>query len=219
MAYQPDLERLLTVGSRYADDHAEYVIERHRLADVVLPTGRVVGCDPMTYSDDAEPFTVTVAPGRYPAWAWVAVLYKGEAEWQRRVAALQLEIREDRPSRWEQALVGDQDVADLGEDQFFGYGVDAGIGTLFDVKAGQLLAEWDWDDLEEVFVPDPYPSTPVPGAVNAVLDETTGANIVSTSSGWGDGAYPTFIGYAASGAVASFVTDFCVVPREADKSM
>lgn len=31
-------------------------------------------------------------------------------------------------------------------------------------------------------------------------------------SGWGDGAYPTFAGYAAPGEVSSFVTDFMVVP-------
>jgi hypothetical protein len=52
----------------------------------------------------------------------------------------------------------------------------------------------------------------VPGAAGAVTDEPSGANVILVSSGWGDGAYPTFVGYAAAGEVSSFVTDFMVVP-------
>jgi len=213
MAYQPDFPRLLTVGSRYHTDKADYVIERHRLADVMLPTGRIVGCDPLT-CEDAEAFSVAVPPGRYPAWAWIAVLLKESGEeWQRRVAALQLEIGGGDAVRWELALIDGQDVSELGEDQFFGYGVDAGTGTLIDESAARLLAQWEWEQVEEVFVPNPYPDAPVPGSITAVIDHATGANVVSVTSGWGDGAYPTFIGYDASGGIASFVTDFCVVPR------
>ena len=73
MPYTPDLDRLLTPGARFADEHATYVMEVHPVGDVVLPTGRVVGCDPVACPED-EPFTVGVAPGRYPARAWVAVV-------------------------------------------------------------------------------------------------------------------------------------------------
>jgi hypothetical protein len=214
MAYRPDFDRLLTAGSRYAEDDVEYVLERHGLGELVLPTGRIVGCDPLCCDADTEAFTVAVTPGRYPVWAWVAVLFKDSGEeWQRRVAALQVEVGDGDPVRWELALVGDQDPATLGDNQFFGYGVDAGTGTLIDESAARLLASWEWDQLDEVFVEGPLPEAPVPGAINAVVDEASGANVVCTTSGWGDGAYPTFIGYDSSGAVTSFVTDFCVVPR------
>lgn len=213
-AYRPDLDRLLTVGTRYVEDDVEYVIERHRLDDVVLPTGRIVGCDPLTCDDGTEAFTVAVPPGRYAVWAWVALLFQDSGqEQQRRVAALEIEVGGGDAVRWELALVAGQDPANLGDDQFFGYGVDAGTGTLIDESAARLLASSEWERLEEIFVEGPLPSAPVPGAVSAVLDEASGANVVSTTSGWGDGAYPTFIGYDASGAVTSFVTDFCVVPR------
>ncbi|GAA2357232.1 hypothetical protein Cme02nite_50810 [Catellatospora methionotrophica] len=36
--------------------------------------------------------------------------------------------------------------------------------------------------------------------------------MITVSSGWGDGIYPTFIGYAAEGKVTSYVTDFLVIP-------
>ena len=104
MAYTPDLSRLLTPGARYADEHDEYVIEPHPIGDVTFPTGQVVGCDPLT-ADDAVPFTVGVTPGAYPLRAWVAVLYRGGAEQQRRVAVLQLVVRDEPAVRWEPAVV------------------------------------------------------------------------------------------------------------------
>ena len=105
MAYAPDLDQMLNAGARYADELAEYVIEQHLIGEVTFPTGQVVGCDPLAYCADAQPFTLGVAPGRYTLRAWVAVLYQGDAEWQRRVAALQLIIRDEPATRWQSALV------------------------------------------------------------------------------------------------------------------
>jgi hypothetical protein len=211
MPYIPGLDRLLSVGARYTDEHAVYVIEQHPLGDVVLPTGQVVGCDPLV-NPDAAPFTVTVPAGRYPLRAWVAVLYQRATEWQRRVAALQLVVRDDPAARWEPALVEGQDLSTLSEDAYFGYPVDAGAGTLTDMAAVRALASWDYERLDDVYIPPQFPGAPVPGAIGAVTDEPTGTNVVIVGSGWGDGLYPTFIGDTAAGAVASFVTDFMVIP-------
>jgi hypothetical protein len=212
MPYTPDLDRLLTPGARFTDEHGAYVVEAHPLGDVVLPTGRVVGCDPLVVSE-AEPYTVAVAPGRYPARAWVAVVLREDAEVDRRVAALELVICAEPTTRWEQAVVGDQDVAALGDDDYFGYGVDAGAGTLADPTALAAMENWDEERIEDVFIPAELPSSPVPGLIAAVLDEATGANIVTVCTGWGDGCYGTWIGRTADGRVTSFVTDFMVVPE------
>jgi hypothetical protein len=112
--------------------------------------------------------------------------------------------------------VKQQDVSALGEGQFFGYSVDAGVGTLADLAALRALAEWDEDRLEEVYNSEQIPGGPVPRAIGAVTDDRTGANVIIVDSGLGDGVYPTFIGYTAEGAVASFVTDFMVIPNEAE---
>lgn len=213
MPYQPDLERLLTQGARYHEDPYDYVIEPHRLDDVVLPTGAVVACDPLVFAS-TEPFAATVAPGRYPLVAWVAVLFKDGAEHQRRNAALQLVIRDEPAVRWELALQAGQDPAGLGDKEFFGFGVDAGCGALADRAATAAIQGWDEDRIDEVFIPADYPPAPVPGLVPAVVDEATGANVVLVTSGWGDGVYPTFVGRTAAGPVASFVIDFQVVPDD-----
>ncbi|MER7888653.1 DUF4241 domain-containing protein [Micromonospora sp. NPDC094482] len=211
MPYTPDLDRLLTPGARFADEHGAYVVEAYPVGDIVLPTGRVVGCDPLV-CPEAEPFTVTVAPGSYPARAWVAAVLRDDAEVDRRVAALELVVSDEPTVRWELALVDDQDVSTLGADDYFGYGVDAGTGTLADPAALSVLEGWEYDQVEEVFIPDELPTAPVPGLITAVLDEATGANVVTVSSGWGDGCYGTWIGRSADGRVTSFVTDFMVVP-------
>jgi hypothetical protein len=213
LAYSPDLDKMLTVGRRYADEHAQYVIERHGVGEVTFPTGEVVGCDPLVSPGGARPFTVGISPGKYLLQAWVAVLFRGDAEWQRRVAALQLVIRDEPTALWEPALAAGQDQSALGEDEYYGYSVDAGTGTLADLAAVRALAEWDYQRLEEAYIPAQLPERPVPGALDAITAEQSGANVIVVSSGWGDGYYPTFIGYTGARQVGSFVTDFMVLPR------
>jgi hypothetical protein len=210
--YSPDLDRLLTEGARYRDERDEYVIERHAAGEVRLPSGQVVACDPLTDAHDVLPFTVTAPIGSYPLYAWVAVLYRDGVEQQRRVTALQLAISGRPPVRYEMAITAGQDLPGLGEDSYFGFPVGAGTATLADLTAVRALAAWDFERLDATYIPAQMPVAPVPGGIyTAVTDETTGANVTTVASGWGDGLYPTFIGFAPSGAVSSFITDFMVV--------
>lgn len=90
--------------------------------------------------------------------------------------------------------------------------VDGAIGAFVDPTALQALDDWNWERVNAEFLDGAWITAPVPGLRTVVADEGSGANVVITESGWGDGAYPTFIGYNAEGRVASFVTDFFVVP-------
>lgn len=216
MSYTPDLHRLLSGSARYRHGDTTYVVERHPLGDAVFPTGQVVGCDALVCAATASPFTVPIPPGTYPLLAWVAVIHRDGAAWrEHRTTALQLAVRNEPAHRWKPALVGQQDASTLGAGEFFGYPVDAGVGTLADLAALRALAEWDEDRVHEVYIPLESAGGPVPGAIGAITDDRTGANVIIVCSGWGDGVYPTFIGYTADGAVASFVTDFRVIPDEA----
>jgi hypothetical protein len=40
MAYLPNLDQVLHLGARYADERTEYVIEQHPIGEVTVPTGR-----------------------------------------------------------------------------------------------------------------------------------------------------------------------------------
>ena len=208
----PDLDRLLQAGSRYVQDDVIFLIEPHPLGDLTLPTGQLAAFDPGVTDEDDEPFSVTVPPGRYRAVGWVAVLEKEDREWQRRVAALQVVIRDEPVASWELALVDGDEPDTLDEGEFYGYGVDTGAGAFADLTVSRALARWDAEEFEEAFDPDEFPEEPVPGLFDRVIDERTGGNLIMVESGWGDGYYPTFIGRTESGEVACFVTDFLVVP-------
>ncbi|MGW4513090.1 DUF4241 domain-containing protein [Streptomyces sp. NPDC004393] len=180
-----------------------------------LPTGRVVACDPFVYlgQDDMEPFTVSVAPGRYRVDAAVATLTQpDEPPAERphlRVAAARLVIRDEPTAVWEPALLPGQDADELGEDEFYGYGVDAGTGCFHDAAAEGTLQEGEGDEgpLWDVFEDSDW--APGPHVVTA---PDTGHTVAAFTSGWGDGCYPTWIGRTAAGEVTCFVTDFFVAP-------
>ncbi len=46
-------------------------------------------------------------------------------------------------------------------------------------------------------------------------DLESGTNLIAYHSGWGDGAYPTWIGRAADGDVVCFVADMLLMPGNA----
>jgi Protein of unknown function (DUF4241) len=101
MPYLPDLGTMLTAGRCTQHDGITYVVEPFELGLAVLPTGEIVACDPLVPHTTA--FVDTVQPGRYPLRAWVAVLHKGGAEWQRRITALQLVTGEEPAHSWTMA--------------------------------------------------------------------------------------------------------------------
>jgi hypothetical protein len=160
-----------------------------------LPSGRLVAADPAWLRYDNEPFTVTVAPGTYPVTVSIATFVDDPEH--RRIAAARLDVTDRRVVSRELALRDGQDPLDLGAGEFFGFGVDAGMACFVDAEAAARLPELDSD--LETFDTDSY----------AVVGD--GA-VVAWASGWGDGAYPTWIGRDSSGEIACFVADMLLFP-------
>ncbi len=63
--------------------------------DLVLPTGRIVACDPLVF-DEAEPFTVAVGAGSYPVSLAVAKV----SETDQRVAFAKVTFAFADPVAW-----------------------------------------------------------------------------------------------------------------------
>lgn len=101
MPYLPDLTTVLVDGARFTQGGVEYVIKGHPAGMVTLPSGQLVGCDPLIAPETAAPFTVTVEPGRYRLAAWVAAVHQSGSEPQDRTAALQLVVKDQPTVRWE----------------------------------------------------------------------------------------------------------------------
>jgi hypothetical protein len=164
-----------------------------------LPSGRLVAADPGWLGTRLEPFTVAVEPGAYPVT--LAVVRFEDEPAQQRVAAGRLTIYEGPVATWELALRPGKDPRLLGDDEFYGFGVDTGTACFHDAAVAATMAGIDADALERLRSQQPV----------EVLDPGSGANLIAFESGWGDGSYPTWIGRTAAGQVACFVADMLVL--------
>jgi hypothetical protein len=198
---------------------------------LVAPTGQLVAADPLVFLNDRA-FTVSVPPGRYP----VVLAWTGTTRDDGDVALALLQIRPERPVRWEIAVLPDEKPG-----AHF-YPVDTGTGCYVDrAVAREILARqkaeedrqlarvksqgvspWDGDgwhramqaaaaerkDLLELLRLAGYDRRQ---AASLCIDPATGGNLVVFRSGAGDGSYGVYVGYDASGAVAAFVTDFGIL--------
>jgi len=186
------------------------------MGELVLPTGRIVACDPLV-GPDTHAFARTVVPGSYPVALSIAVMPTGDE----RIGFAMLRLSEAQAVTWEMALLPGEDLGTLEEGEFFGYGVDAGLGCFMDVEAQRsVLARWDaltpeqnyYDDVLESELGKNYKATrdwtlhqPEPARP---------ANVAVFSSGWGDGSYPSWFGLDASGGAVALVTEFQLIDLE-----
>ncbi|SMF97169.1 Protein of unknown function [Methylomagnum ishizawai] len=180
----------------------EYGFEVVDIGLLTVTSGWVAASDP--FVDPAPPaFTRAVPPGNYPVQLAIARLSDGDE----RVAFARLVFQADgHIERWEMAVAAGQDVATLGEDGYFGYGVDTGTGCFMDVEAGRSLSSRM--DI------DPSYFDELLGAMESWLvftpDADSPCNIACFSSGWGDGLYPSFFGLDRAGRPVALMTDFLV---------
>lgn len=193
------IELLFTPGAQVEYHDRQLQLSAHSAGRLHLPSGRLIAADPSSLDLDAEPFNVTVPPGTYPVSVGLATFVDDPGH--TRVTAARLDIS-DRPAvRWELALRDGQDPLDLGHQQFFSFGVDAGMACFVDADSADRLVDV-WRTLD--------------GLVEPRYSTTGSGDMVAWSSGWGDGAYPTWIGYDASGSVARFVADMLLFPTASE---
>ena len=189
------IEELFTDGTERPVRDRMMRISTRAAGPLHLPSGRLVVADPSSLDYGEDPFTVTVAPGTYPVMISLATFTDDPGH--RRVAAARLQVLDSPTVTWELALRTGQDQLDLGDGEFFGFGVDGGLGCFVDEDNRERLAEqWERFDFDRF--------TTLPGG-----------DMVAWSSGWGDGVYPTWIGRDASGAVTCFVADMLLFGTKA----
>ncbi len=204
-----ELYALLRDGGGDATSYSYAVTTTISVAgEVVLPSGRLVASDGMII--DTDPFTLTVPPGRYPVSLLVADF---PASGDHRVAAALVRVADGEPVDWQLAVVEGQDPADLGPDEIFGYGVDSGSGAFTSPEAVAILADeaayqrYSAAAFEAMFPDDQT----IIDSTAVEVDATTGTNVVTFSSGFGDGVYATYAGLDPAGTPVVFLTDFGVL--------
>jgi Protein of unknown function (DUF4241) len=196
----PDgLDALFTPGGVVEVRDRRLRLSVHAAGPLHLSSGRLIAADPSSL-DIAKPFTVSVPPGKYPVLISLATFVDDPRH--SRVCAARLHLGDQPVVRWELALRDGQELLDLGYRQFFGFGVDAGMACFVDADAADRTRDV-WRTLG--------------GLVEPRYRTIDSGVMVAWSSGWGDGKYPTWIGYAATGVVTCFVADMLLLPTDQDK--
>ena len=194
------IEQLFVAGAIVEVHDRRLRLSVHSAGAIRLSSGRVIAADPSSLEFDAEPFSVTVPPGTYPVSISLATFTDDPGH--SRVCAARLDVGDQPPVRWELALREGQSTVDLGFGEFFGFGVDAGMACFVDADVSDRLKDL-WRTFDGLVEP-------------RYLMVEAGA-MVAWSSGWGDGSYPTWIGYEAGGAVSCFVADMLLFSADDDE--
>lgn len=188
-------------------DDVRYVVQLEAIGGLELPGGQVVAADPYVMEAAPEPFEQALAA----AAADVVVARAIVGEGHERVAALVLRAGPGPISEWLMATVAGQDVTTLEEEDFFGYGVDAGTGSFGSPEAMKVAGRALRADAG--MLDDPVSKALFSDGIGTrsavvVAPEVGATPVAVCSSGWGDGFYPTWLGVDPSGDVVVAVTDF-----------
>lgn len=198
----------------------DIIIRRRSIGTLLLTSGKLVACDPLT-SLDSEAFFQRFEPGSYPVHMLIAELRDEE-----RAAYTMIKIADGEAVRWEIANVrgpetGIRSLLDQDEE---GYSVDSSIGCFMDADTALALIDYkqimmpEDDELEKIVraqVRKRRKRGPGYAAIELGRDLNLSfhseQNLVAFDTGYGPGVYPTYIGRDADNQIVSVVTDFHVL--------
>ena len=123
------------------------------IGTVHFPTGQIFACDPLVELEDTLPFLQTIPAGTYP----VKICVVPSEKYGDRYACVKVEVSREKPVRYELGMVGNENLdAALGDDDYFGFGVDAGMGCIADIQTQAAFKTYWAKRLEEDPDIDPY---------------------------------------------------------------
>ncbi len=187
----------------------EILLERRKVADLVLPTGRLLACDPLE-APETEPFEHRVEPGSYPVFAITANLRDGL-----RTAYAVVEFRATRAHRWEIAHLRGEEPARWNERH--GFHVQSNVAALMDDRTAHHLLDvlhYGEDDELERAIQGEFRRGRRSGnrgvsVANIPVNPANGGNIVAFDAD--AGTYVTYFGFDGDDEVAMAVLDFEVL--------
>lgn len=205
-------------------------VDTLEIGTVNFPTGTIFACDPLIELEEALPYIQTVPAGTYP----VKICVVPSQKYGDRYACVRVAISDRKPVRYELGVVGNEDFdEELDEEDYFGFGVDAGMGCIADIKTQEAFKKYWEQRLNEDEDIDPYndlfcdlleengienPKYQRDGGdwINWTVPETD-CNLPIFASGWGDGAYPCYFGYDEDGNICGVYILFIDIEKEYDE--
>lgn len=197
------------------------------IGEINFPTGEILACDPLVDLEYAKPFIQKVPIGKYP----IKIAVVPSKEYGDRYACVKIEFSKNKPIIYELAMTGaEEELDEAKDDEFYGFGVDAGMGCVADKKTQEEYIKY-WKKLVEEEDAD----NPFDDIFDDLLIESakkypkyqreygdwanwtipnTDVNISVFTSGWGDGVYPSYFGYDKNGELCGFYIHFIDIEKE-----
>lgn len=189
-----------------------------------IPTGQILVRDPLCYLGHIEeqPYFQTAPVGTYSTE--ICVVKPDEDGDCARYAAVRLRFSDVPAVRFEEALIGHEDISGMEDGEFFGFNVDAGLACICDKQAHQAFCDfasrWHkehpdgnlYDDyfaalFAKSFRENPQYQREGGDWVNWRIPDTE-YHVPLFQSGFGDGAYPVYWGYDQAGEICQIVVQF-----------
>ncbi|WP_145859389.1 DUF4241 domain-containing protein [Pedobacter suwonensis] len=197
-------------------------IDRLELGSVSIPTGEILVRDPLVYiQKNAEPYLIKVPIGEFPVTAAVIIPDDDDCA---RYTAVKVQFTAYDAIRFEEALIGTENLIDFNEGEFFGFNVDAGLACVLDKETLKHFCTFQdkfhnehpgknlYDDYFAALFAASYSENPDYQRkdgdwINWKIPETN-YHIPFFQSGFGDGTYPVYYGFDIEGNVCSLIIQF-----------
>ncbi|WP_265428824.1 DUF4241 domain-containing protein [Chryseobacterium sp. YIM B08800] len=192
-------------------------MEVMEIGDVSLPSGKVVVRDPLVFLNSKQkPYFIETPKGNFP----VTIAVVKSEDWGDRYAAVKVKFTNEKPILYQEALIGNENLDGVKEDDFFGFHVDAGLGCIADAEAlpefDKFIADLNVDNIYDDYFAElfaqSYKENPnnqrdVGDWINWTIPNTA-FQIPMFASGFGDGSYPVYFAYDANGEICGLYIQF-----------
>ncbi len=207
------MKHIENISALFSGDFiAHPLLETFDSGTFIMPTGRLVACDPLL-TKDMLPFATIFPTGEF------ASLVHKEKE-SNCIAYTEIVFAPGKVARWEMAAITGQNLRDLKEDEIFGYPVESGMGCFMDVEPQECLNVLenrlfhrkgaDFMGIYEEFFHEHFFDEN--GAIDqyALLkpEDDRQGNIFAFETGYGEGFYASYIGFDENSAPVKIVTEF-----------
>lgn len=207
-----DLESYFTL-----EEIAGEKMEVMEIGDVSLPSGKVVVRDPLVFLNSKQkPYFIATPKGNFP----VTIAVVKSEDWGDRYAAVKVKFTNEKPVLYQEALIGNENLDGVKEDDFFGFHVDAGLGCIADAEAlpefDKFIADLNVDNIYDDYFAElfahSYKENPnnqrdAGDWINCTIPNTN-YQIPMFASGFGDGSYPVYFAYDANGEICGLYIQF-----------
>lgn len=186
-----------------------------------FPTGELLVRDPLIYLQKNEtPYLESIPNGNHPLTLLVVEL---EEDYFRYVAT-RLKTKDTKAIKHKEALLGNEDLVNFKEGEYFGFNVDAGLATIVDVSTKDAYCNFveNWivknpesniydnyfaDQFKQNAIDNPKYQREAGDWINFKIPNTE-LYVPMIQTGFGDGIYPVYFGFDENNEICEVVTQF-----------